>query len=116
MTVASVHLWGAEVGTVSVTAGEGVASFEFDPAFAESGVELSPLHMPAAGGRVYRFPELVETSFGGLPGLIADSLPDRFSNVLIDAWLTAQGRAPDGFDAVDRLRYVGGRGMGALEF
>lgn len=52
----------------------------------------------------------------GLPGLLADSLPDRYGNALIDAWLATQGRAPGSFDAVERLCYIGRRGMGALEF
>jgi serine/threonine-protein kinase HipA len=68
------------------------------------------------GGRVYLFPELPLKTFHGLPGLLADSLPDRFGNALIDAWLAAQGRAPDSFNAVERLCYTGARGMGALEF
>src|SRR5256885_10825181 len=66
--------------------------------------------------QVYQFPSLPEVSFLGLPGLLADSLPDRFGNVLIDAWLATQGRSPESFNAIERLCYVGVRGMGALEF
>jgi serine/threonine-protein kinase HipA len=116
MTVAAVQLWGTEVGAVSLADGASVASFEYEPEFAVAGIELSPLRMPAAPGRVYRFPELAKTSFDGLPGLLADSLPDRFGNALIDARLAQQGRAPGSFDAVERLCYIGMRGMGALEF
>jgi len=116
MTVAAVQLWGTEIGAVSLAAGESTASFEYEPEFAAAGIELSPLRMPATPGRIYRFPELAKTSFDGLPGLVADSLPDRFGNALIDAWLAEQGRAPGSFDAVERLCYVGMRGMGALEF
>lgn len=116
MTVAAVQLWGTEIGAVSLADDESVASFEYEPDFAAAGIELSPLRMPATPGRVYRFPELARTSFDGLPGLLADSLPDRFGNALIDAWLAAQGRAPGSFDAVERLCYIGMRGMGALEF
>ncbi len=116
MTVATVHLWGTEIGAVSLAAGEGIASFEYEPEFAAAGIELSPLRMPATRGRIYRFPELAKTSFDGLPGLVADSLPDRFGNALIDAWLAAQGREPGSFDPVERLSYIGERGMGALEF
>jgi serine/threonine-protein kinase HipA len=72
--------------------------------------------MPLAAGRRYRFPALAEESFAGLPGLLADSLPDRYGNALIDAWLATQGRDPGSFDAVERLCYIGQRGMGALEF
>jgi len=66
--------------------------------------------------RVYVFPELPQRTFHGLPGLLADSLPDRFGNALIDAWLATQGRTPESFTAVERLCYTGIRGMGALEF
>src|SRR6201992_153996 len=116
MTVAAVQLWGTEIGAVSLADGETVASFEYEPEFAAAGIELSPLRMPATQGRVYRFPGLAKTSFDGLPGLLAASLPDRFGNALIDAWLAGQGRAPGGFDEVERLCYIGMRGMGALEF
>jgi serine/threonine-protein kinase HipA len=95
---------------------QSVASFEYDPDFAAAGIELAPLRMPAIPGRIYRFPELAKSSFDGLPGLLADSLPDRFGNALIDTWLVGRGRAPGSFDAVERLSYIGLRGMGALEF
>jgi serine/threonine-protein kinase HipA len=72
--------------------------------------------MPLAAGRRYSFPALSEQSFGGLPGLLADSLPDRYGNALIDAWLAVRGEAPGDFDPVRRLGYIGERGMGALEF
>ncbi|HEX4730014.1 MAG TPA: type II toxin-antitoxin system HipA family toxin [Solirubrobacterales bacterium] len=116
MTVASVRLWGNEIGAISLAGDGGVASFEYDPDFAAAGIELSPLRMPATRGRIYRFPELAKTSFHGLPGLVADSLPDRFGNALIDAWLATHGRAPGSFDPIERLCYIGRRGMGALEF
>jgi serine/threonine-protein kinase HipA len=116
MTVAAVQIWGTEVGAVSLADDESVASFEYEPDFAAAGIELSPLRMPVTAGRIYRFPGLAKTSFDGLPGLVADSLPDRFGNALIDAWLAGQGRTPGSFDAVERLCYIGMRGMGALEF
>jgi serine/threonine-protein kinase HipA len=115
MTVATVRLWGTEIGAVSLGQGERVASFEYDPAFAAGGVELSPLRMPLSN-RIYRFPQLATGSFEGLPGLLADSLPDRFGNALIDAWLAGQGRPAESFDVVERLCYIGVRGMGGLEF
>jgi serine/threonine-protein kinase HipA len=92
-----------------------VAAFQYDPAFLASGIELSPISMPLSG-RVYQFPSLPQVSFHGLPGLLADSLPDRFGNALIDAWLATQGRRPENFNAIERLCYIGVRGMGALEF
>lgn len=95
--------------------GREVAAFQYDPAFARSGIELSPLGLPLTE-RVYEFPALARNTFHGLPGLLADSLPDKFGNVLIDAWLATQGRTAESFGAVERLCYTGTRGMGALEF
>lgn len=114
-TLAEVRLWGRTIGAVALQDGEDVASFEYDPAFAQSGIEVAPVTMPLSR-RVYRFPALSRTTFHGLPGLLADSLPDKFGNALIDAWLATQGRQADSFNAVERLCYTGERGMGALEF
>lgn len=113
--IAEVQLWGRTIGAVSLEEGREVATFQYAPAFAASGIELSPLVMPL-GTRVYAFPALPRNTFHGLPGLLADSLPDKFGNALIDAWLATQGRTPEGFGAVERLCYTGARGMGALEF
>lgn len=115
MTVAEVKLWGRTIGAVSLEDGRRYAAFQYDPEFARSGIELSPINMPLAD-RVYAFPQLPEKTFHGLPGLLADSLPDQFGNILIDAWLATQGRTPGSFNAVERLCYIGTRGMGALEF
>ena len=113
--IAKVQLWGRTIGAVSLEEGRDVAAFEYDPQFARSGIQLSPLVMRLSG-QVHQFPELPRTTFHGLPGLLADSLPDKFGNVLIDAWLATQGRLPESFSAVERLCYTGTRGMGALEF
>jgi len=114
-TLAAVMLWGRRIGAVSLAPDATVTSFQYDPEFVHSGIELSPLVMPLAN-RVYRFPELPQQSFHGLPGLLADSLPDKFGHALIDAWLVTQGRRADSFNVVERLCYIGRRGMGALEF
>ena len=113
--IATVRLWGRTIGAVSLTAERDVAAFQYDPAFAASGIELAPLVMPLSE-RVYEFPALPRESFHGLPGLLADSLPDKFGNALINAWLATQGRSAASFSAVERLCYTGARGMGALEF
>jgi serine/threonine-protein kinase HipA len=115
MTVAAVELWGTRIGAVALTQPSGVASFQYDPTFLASGIQLAPLMMPLSD-RIFSFPELSPRTFRGLPGLLADSLPDRFGNSLINAWLARQGRSADSFDAVERLCYTGRRGMGALEF
>lgn len=114
-TLAEVVLWGTRIGAVSLPDDGGVASFQYDPDFVTSGIEVAPLAMPLRA-EPYSFPALSPRSFHGLPGLLADSLPDRFGHALIDAWLAGQGRTPESFDAVERLCYVGRRGMGALEF
>ncbi len=115
-TLARVRLWGTTIGAVTLADRDPVAAFEYDPGFVASGIEVAPFTMPLLAGRVYRFPGLAPESFNGLPGLLADSLPDRYGNALIDAWLATRGRSPDSFNAVERLRYIGKRGMGALEF
>ncbi len=114
-TLGEVRLWGRTIGAVSLQDGEDVAAFEYDAAFAQSGIQVAPLAMPLSR-RVFRFPELSRQTFLGLPGLLADSLPDKFGNALINAWLATQGRRPDSFNAVERLCYTGERGMGALEY
>lgn len=114
-TLAEIRLWGKTIGAASLEDGKDVASFEYDAGFAQSGIQLAPIVMPLSR-RVYRFPELARPTFLGLPGLLADSLPDKFGNALINAWLASQGREPASFNAVERLCYTGERGMGALEF
>ena len=114
-TLAGVRLWGRSIGAVSLADGAEVAAFQYTPEFAASGIEVSPVVMPLSN-QVYAFPGLSRTTFHGMPGLLADSLPDRFGNALIDAWLATQGRTPASFNAVERLCYTGARGMGALEF
>jgi serine/threonine-protein kinase HipA len=113
--IAEVRLWGRTIGAVSLDESRDVAAFQYDSDFARSGIELSPLVMPLSE-RVYEYPALPRNTFHGLPGLLADSLPDKFGNALIDAWLATQGRTPESFNAVERLCYTGTRGMGALEF
>ena len=113
--MATVRLWGRTIGAVSWDDDRETAFFEYDPAFVSGGPQVAPLTMPLSG-EIYSFPALPRQTFHGLPGLLADSLPDRFGNALIDAWLARQGRDPAHFNAVERLCTVGRRGMGALEF
>jgi len=115
MTVAAVTLWGARIAAVSIDAGARYATFQYDPVFARSGIEIAPVRMPLRE-QPYSFPGLPEDAFSGLPGLLADSLPDRWGTALVNAWLASQGRAQSSFDVVQRLCYVGTRGVGALEF
>ena len=108
--IAKVQLWGRTIGAVSLDAGREVAAFQYDLEFARSGIEIAPLVMPLAE-RVYEFPALPRNTFHGLPGLLADSLPDKFGNALIDAWLATQGRTPNSFGAVERLARHGRAGV-----
>ena len=115
MTFAEVLLWGTKIGTVALPDDSHIATFRYDRDFLSSGIELSPITMPLST-RQYSFAGLPYETFHGLPGLLADSLPDRFGNTVIDQWLARQGRTPSSFNAVERLCYTGKRGMGALEF
>jgi serine/threonine-protein kinase HipA len=114
-TIAEIKLWGRTIGAVSLGENNAFSTFEYDIDFSNSGIEVSPIAMPLSN-HVYRFPELPRNTFYGLPGLLADSLPDKFGTTLIDAWLATQGRQPDSLNAIERLCYTGQRGMGALEF
>ena len=117
---AVVKLWDYDVGAVSWLADSGYAVFEFEPAFLRTGLDISPVHMPLpearAGEALYAFPGLNRQTFLGLPGLLADSLPDKFGNRIIESWLVRNGRDPGSFSPVERLCYTGRRAMGALEF
>ena len=115
MTVAAVRLWGTRIGAVSIDAGAPYATFQYDPSFLPSGIEVAPVRMPLRA-EPYTFPGLPQDAFRGLPGLLADSLPDSWGTALVNAWLASQGRTQSSFDVVQRLCYVGTRGAGALEF
>jgi len=115
MTDARVILWGRDIAAVSWLEDRGTAVFQYAPEFLKSGIQVSPIAMPLREG-TYEFPELSRATFNGLPGLLAESLPDKFGNALIDAWLASEGRSAESFNPVERLCYIGTRGMGALEF
>ncbi len=118
ITAAFVNIWGKRAGAVSWDDDNKTASFEFDPSFLRSRLNLSPVEMPLNGseGRIYSFPELSENhTFKGLPGLLADILPDKYGNALIDAWLSRQGRPSGSMNPVEMLCFIGRRGMGAVE-
>ena len=114
-TTAEVYLWGTRIGIIHQDIEKSYSSFEYDKDFIRSGIELSPLRMPL-GGVIYEFPSLAGEPFWGMPGLVADSLPDRFGNDVIETWLASIGNSLSDFTAIDRLCYTGKRGMGALEY
>ncbi len=112
---ARVVLWGSVIGAVTWLEDREIGVFQYAPDFLRSGIQLAPLMMPL-GEFPYEFPALARNTFKGLPGLVADSLPDKYGNAIIDAWLASQGRTAASFHPVERLCYVGSRGMGALEY
>lgn len=112
---AEVYLWGTRIGIIHQDNSKPYASFEYDASFIQSGIEVSPIRMPL-GRNIYEFPNLADRPFYGMPGLVADSLPDTFGNAVIEQWLISQGRSLADFNAIDRLCYTGKRGMGALEY
>jgi len=123
MDSAYVKIWGELVGAVLWDEAMGFATFEYDPAFLRKGWELAPLQMPLSAARTpFSFPALRKKAdpsldtFKGLPGLLADALPDRYGNELINLWLAQQGRPADSMNPVEMLCFIGRRGMGALEF
>jgi serine/threonine-protein kinase HipA len=123
MEVAEVKIWGKLVGAVAWDQATGSAIFEYDPEFKSLGWDLSPLKMPIASGQnLFSFPELKKDrnslydTFKGLPGLLADALPDKYGNQLINIWLAQQGRPQDSMNPIEMLCFIGKRGMGALEF
>lgn len=123
MTVAEVKIWGKLAGAVAWDEETSYATFEYDPSFRQLGWDLSPLKMPVASAiRPFSFPELRKDknseydTFKGLPGMLADALPDKYGNQLINLWLAQQGRPQDSMNPVEMLCFIGTRGMGALEF
>ena len=123
MNTAYVKIWGELVGAVAWDNATGFATFEYEPRFKGKGWELAPFQMPLSANRSsFNFPALRKKpdpaldTFKGLPGLLADVLPDRYGNELINLWLARQGRPPDSMNPVETLCFIGSRGMGALEF
>ena len=114
-TTARVLLWGSDIGAVTWLPDPEVGVFQYTEPFAGSGIQVAPFMMPLRE-MPYQFPALPRESFRGLPGMLADCLPDKFGNTLIDAWLAGQGRTPNSFNPVERLCYTGSRAIGALEF
>lgn len=120
---AYIKIWDTLVGAVTWDSDRKLSDFQYDKKFIEKKWDISPLKMPIRNGdRIYSFPELLpskentEDTFKGLPGLLADSLPDKYGNLLIDKWLAQNGRAPESMNPVEKLCFIGNRGMGALEF
>ncbi|MGV8947112.1 MAG: type II toxin-antitoxin system HipA family toxin [Lutibacter sp.] len=123
ITTAFVKIWGVTVGAVAWNETTGIASFEYEPKFTQLDWDLAPIKMPITqGGRIFSFPELRAPrnsefdTFKGLPGMLADVLPDKYGNQLINVWLAQNGRPINSMNPVEQLCFIGARGMGALEF
>jgi serine/threonine-protein kinase HipA len=121
--VAEIKIWGEMVGAVRWDESQQLGYFQYDSKFIQKGWDLSPIKMPISlGAQTYSFPELrkgrneAEDTFRGLPGLLSDALPDKYGNRLINTWLVQQGRAENSMNPVEKLCFIGIRGMGALEF
>lgn len=118
ITTAYINIWKHHAGAIAWDDSTGVGSFEFEPSFLSYNLDISPLKMPVSipSGRIFSFPELrSNSSFRGLPGLLADMLPDRYGNALINAWLARHGRPQNSMNPVEILCFIGKRGMGAME-
>ena len=120
MKTATLKIWDQPVGAVLWDDSSQSGTFEFEPKFVTSGLDLAPFMMPIAelkrGNTLFEFKQLNKETFYGLPGLLADALPDKYGTSLLNAWLASQGRSPGSMNPVERLCYMGTRGMGALEF
>jgi len=123
ITTSFIKLWDQTVGAVAWDENTGFASFEYDQKFVQQGWDLSPIKMPiTSSSRIFSFPELRVSrtseydTFKGLPGLLADVLPDKYGNQLINAWLVQNGRPENSMNPIEQLCFIGTRGMGALEF
>ena len=120
VSIARVNIWNTFVGAVAWDNSRGYATFEFDPGFLKKRWDLSPITMSiddvSGNSSIFSFPNLNKETYKGLPGMLADSLPDKYGNKLIEEWLARNGRAVTSFNPVERLCYTGKRGMGALEY
>lgn len=115
--VVEVFAWGKRAGAVAMDPKSGYYTFEYDPAFVKRGIELAPLHMPLREAQdVFIFPNLPDATYQRLPAMLADALPDKFGNALIDAWMAQNGVSKASITTLDRLAYMGERAMGALTF
>ena len=120
---AFVKIWGQTVGAVAWDERQGLASFEYEPKFKSKNIDLAPIKMPITSNQnIFSFPELTPSkhseydTFKGLPGLLADVLPDKYGNQLINIWLAQNGRPENSMNPIEQLCFIGTRGMGALEF
>ncbi|WP_100611396.1 type II toxin-antitoxin system HipA family toxin [Confluentibacter lentus] len=120
---AFVKIWGHVVGAVAWDESQGLASFEYEPKFKNLQIDLAPIKMPIQSNQtIFSFPELRPSknsefnTFKGLPGLLADVLPDKYGNQLINTWLAQNGRPENSMNPIEQLCFIGTRGMGALEF
>ena len=117
INTAFINVWGKRVGAVAWSAASRLGSFEFQPSFLKHQWDVAPIKMPIdSEQKIFSFSDLKDTAFKGLPGLLADVLPDKYGNTLINAWLAKNGRPSNSLNPVEMLCYIGKRGMGALEF
>ncbi len=111
----SVYYQDEEAAVISYDDNKLIGYLEYSPIFLGKSIELSPINMPVQGQKIFSFPSLNPETFKGLPGMVADSLPDKFGHSVLNQWLASQGRVSP-ITPLERLKYTGTRGMGALEY
>jgi len=118
ISAAKVYLWGTQIGAIAWDNNLDLGTFSFTKYFISGGLNPSPIHMPISkvGNNRFVFNSLNKETFFGMPGMLADSLPDKFGSAMIDVWLAKNGRAPESMNPVVHLLYIGRMGMGALEY
>jgi len=117
-TAAYINIWDKRIGAIAWNSNTQLGSFEYEPSFLSENLDLSPIKLPIknASKRIFTFPQLRRNeTFRGLPGFLADILPDHYGKTLINTWLTTQGTSADSLNPVEMLSFIGKRGMGALE-
>ena len=123
LKTAFIKIWGQTIGAVAWDESKKLASFEYEPKFKLNNIDLAPIKIPIKSKQnIFSFPELRASknseydTFKGLPGLLADVLPDKYGNQLMNIWLAQQGRLENSMNPIEQLCFIGTRGMGALEF
>lgn len=118
ISAAKVYLWGEQIGAVAWDGNRDIGTFSYTRDFIKGRLDVAPVHMPISkiGHNRFVFNSLSKDTFSGLPGMLADSLPDKFGSAMINVWLTQNGRASGSMNPVEKLLYIGSRGMGALEY
>ena len=112
-----VTLWGEEIGRLSWDERRRLSYFTYNPEFVKKGLNISPISAPIDEIRSLT-PIWGESAkiYQRLPAFVADSLPDAWGNQLFDLWRQQNHLSSADINPLDKLAFIGKRGMGALEF